>query len=406
MSDFDIRLIGAEDIVPYRKLASIMFRAKVFDTMDEAAIIEEFRKQDAALGDGFFRIGAYLDGQLCAAQESFEYDVHFDGHLCKMSGIGGVVSDFNTPKRGAMKEIYARSFELMRERKQYISHLYPFEESYYRQYGYDVTTQCAKWKIPLDKTKFIKHGVNKGFDDSEEMKQDIRKVFLKFAEDKNLFTIRYGENWENFLKSRSNFTSDYCSFVHYTDGNPDAFVTYLAQPQVDRTQNLVVSELWYTDLNALRGIIGYFDVQKPYGDYLILPLPENVDISPILNNHAGWGMRNVERTICDTGTTRVVDVEEVLKMARYKGEGTVCIRVEDKYAPWNNDTFTVTFGKETTVTRGGTPDIEMGINAFSSGILGRIDSENLPLFTDVKIHNAAELDKVFYKKPLWIEEHF
>ena len=138
-----------------------------------------------------------------------------------------------------------------------------------------------------------------------------------------------------------------------------------------------------------------------------ITLPETVDLSPVLNNWAGWGKRNVERTVCDTGVSRVVDVEEVLKMAKYRGEGTVCIGIyDDIYAPWNNGTFTVTFGKETTVTRGGTPDIEMTINAFSSGILGRIDAENLPMFPGVKICNDTELSGVFYKKPLWIEEHF
>ena len=408
MSDYELRMIPAEDILPYRRLSSILFRAKVWnDGEDEETVIRKHREADAEQGEYFFRIGAYLDGTLYAAQEVLNYDIYFDGQPCRMSGIGGVVSDFNSPQKGALKQIYARSFEIMREQKQYISHLYGFEESYYRQYGYDVSTQCAKWRIPLDKTRFVRYGLVKGYDDSPEMQEDIRRVFLQFAKQHNLFTIRSGKNWENFLKSRSNYTTDHASFVHYTDGTPDAFFSYIAEPQGELTQNLAVTELWYTDLAALRGVLSYFETQRPYGDHLILPLPENVDLSPVLNNWAGWGKRNVERTICNTGVSRVVDAEEVLKMARYKGEGSVCIRIyDDIYAPWNNDCFTVTFGRETTVTRGGTPDIEMTINAFSSGILGRIDSENLPLFTDVKIHNAANLDKVFYQKPLWIEEHF
>lgn len=406
MSDYEIRLIPAEGVVAYRKLASIMFRAKIAETMDEEEMIRGFREGDAKKGEGFFRIGAYLDGTLYAAQEVLPYEVYFDGHLCRMTGIGGVVSDFNSPKKGAMKQIYARSFEIMREQKQYISHLYPFEESYYRQYGYDVSTQRALWRIPLEKTKFVKSGLTRGFDDSEEMKRDIRQVFDQFAAGRNLMTLRTEESWERLWKTHSNFTTEHASFVHYTDGRPDAFFSYVAEPQANRTQNLVVTELWYTDLAALRGALGYFETQKPYGDCLILPLQEDVDISPILNNHAGWGKRNVERTLCDTGTTRIVDAEEILKLARYKGEGSVCIRISDDYAPWNNDCFTVTFGKETAVTRGGTPDIEMSINAFSAGILGRIDAENLPIFPGVTVHNPEELPKVFYKKPLWIEEHF
>ena len=114
MSDYELRMIPAEDILPYRKLSSVMFRAKVWnDGEDEETVIRKHREEDAEAGEYFFRIGAYLDGTLYAAQEVLNYDIYFDGQPCRMSGIGGVISDFNSPKKGALKQIYARSFEIM-----------------------------------------------------------------------------------------------------------------------------------------------------------------------------------------------------------------------------------------------------------------------------------------------------
>ena len=136
-------------------------------------------------------------------------------------------------------------------------------------------------------------------------------------------------------------------------------------------------------------------------------MPVTEDIGPIVDSAGGWGKRNTERTVTNMGTSRVVDVEEILKMAAYRGTGRVCIRIyDDVYAPWNNDCFTVEFGEETRVSRGGEPDIEMKVNSFSAGIMGRMDCSNLLLFPDVKVYNDTDLDKVFYRKHVWMEEHY
>ena len=94
MSDYELRMIPAEDILPYRRLSSILFRAKVWnDGEDEETVIRKHREADAEQGEYFFRIGAYLDGTLYAAQEVLNYDIYFDGQPCRMSGIGAAIRD-------------------------------------------------------------------------------------------------------------------------------------------------------------------------------------------------------------------------------------------------------------------------------------------------------------------------
>ena len=168
-----------------------------------------------------------------------------------------------------------------------------------------------------------------------------------------------------------------------------------------------VTTLLFSDFAGLRGILSYFEFQKSYCDYIEIPLPFDVDISAFVNSTGGWGKRNTVRKVQNKFITRIVDVEEILKLAKYDGEGQVCIKVEDSYAPWNDDVFTVKFGKEIEVKRGGTPDVEMTINSFSSAILGRYSAENITMFNDVKVNgNIDNLKKVFYKKSLWFEGQF
>ncbi|MBO5452642.1 MAG: GNAT family N-acetyltransferase [Clostridia bacterium] len=408
MENYLIREFYGEEVIPYKKLSTVMFRSKNEQLSDEDAYKEILKKEDLNREPDFFRLGAFYEEKLYAAIEVYGFNANFDGTPCKMSGIGGVISDFNSPLKGAMKQIYAESFKIMRAKGQYISHLYPFEENYYRQYGYDVTCQSETWKIPIEKLCIYKEGIAVPYDGTDKMKEDVKSVFNKFAADKNLLITRNDKEWEAFFESKKPYVSGVNAFVHYNEsGSADAYMSYSVSPQADRPQNMVVNSLWFTDFNGLKGILSYFATQRSYCDHLLITLPESIDIAPVLDSCGGWGKRNVVRTVLNQGTTRVIDVEEVLKMAKYNGEGKICIKIyDDIYAPWNNDCFTVEFGKETKVSRGGAPDIEMKITSFTTGIMGRMSFENLLIFPDIKVINKDNLEKVFYKKHVWIEGHF
>lgn len=408
MGNYEIREFYGKEQIPYKKLSAIMFRRGIEDLKDEAAYAEKLEEADSKRSEDFMRLGAFYDDVFYAAIESIPYMVRFDGHLCKMSGIGGVISDFNAPVKGAMKEIYKEAFIRMRKKGQYISHLFGFEENYYRQYGYDTSCREMIWHIPIDKLRIMKEGIIKPFDNSEKMKQEICTIREKFSADQNLYIQKSEKDWECFFENRHAYTQKILSFVHYSpEGVADAFMSYSTSANENRPQDMVTKELWFTNLSGLRGVLSYFATQRAYCDYLKITLPEHVDLSLITDSCGGWGKRDAYAENRHHGTTRIVDVEEILKIASYRGRGKICIRIcDDIYAPWNNDCFTVEFGEKTTVTRGGTPDIEMNINAFSSGILGKTDFENLLLLPEVKVLRDAEFDKVFYKKKLFMEEHF
>ena len=408
MSGYEIKEFYGEDTLDYKRLCCTMFKNKNegFRNPDEYKL--QLAEDDKKRGEDFFRLGAFYDGKIYAGVEGNDFVVTFEGKPCRLSGISRVVSHYDPPFKGAMKQIFARAFEIMREQGQCISHLYPFEESYYRQYGYEVTAQGSTWYIPIEKINAKRSGKTVYYDGSEKMQNDIKEVFEKFSSDKNMMILRSNKDWNNFFADRIAYTVPNI-YVHYNNDNvPDAFMEYKLEPNKDRPQDMVINYLWYTCIDGLKGILSYFSTQHSYCDKVVLSLPANMDISAFINSTGGWGKRDTERVTKNRGASRAVDVEEVLKIVNIKGEGQVCIKiVDDTYAPWNNDCFTVTFGNERTVTRGGTPYIEMNINAFSSGIFGRYALADLNIFDSVKIYsNQENLEKVFYIKENWTELHF
>lgn len=408
MGAYEIREFGGKELIPYGKLSAVMFKAKVPGLDNEEEYIKTADATAKKRANEILRLGAFYEGKLYAAIQNWGFDGFFDGKLCKMSGIGGVISDFNSPFKGAIPEIYTKAFEIMREKGQYISHLYPFDETYYRQFGYDVSAETAEWRIPVEKLMVKRDGKVVAYDGSPKQKSDIIEIHKAFSEKHNLSIDKNEDMWNAFFDSVKPYESGMNSFVHYdNDGNSDAFMTYTLATYETKPYDICTRQLWFKNTKSLLGMLSYFGTQKSYCDKLFITIPTHIDLGPVINAKGGNGKRISERCVKNCGMTRVVDVEKVLSMAKYKGEGSVCIKISgDTYAPWNNDTFTLTYGKENRVTRGGEADIEMDINAFSASIMGRFDFENLQIFDTVKIINNKPFENVFYKKPMWIVERF
>ena len=396
----------AETYFEFKKLFSTLFRTAIKELENKEEFIRSFENNPRE--PDFLRLGAFDEDRLCAAVQFPCYKVNFDNKELKMSGVGGVISDFNQPYKGAVKQIFKKAFEIMKEKGIMLSHLYPFEENYYRQYGYEISCESATWEIPVSAFKRFENSTFVAFDNSEKMKKEIADIYSAFSADRNMSVVRDENYWDKFFDTNKAYSSGKHLFVSYVNGNADGFMMVTIKENADRPFDFNVSRLYFKSYAGLRGILSYFSTQKAYADKVYINLPADVDISPIIDSCTGYGKRHSNHKITNMGQTRVVDVENLLKIAEYQGEGSVTIKItNDLYCPWNNDCFTVNFGKETLVQRGGNPDIEMDINSFSSGIMGRTILNSLVIFPDVKIYgNQENLKKVFYKKNCWIEEHF
>lgn len=395
----------AQSCYEYKKLCATLFRSAVKGLDDKTEFISNF---DGAVAPDFFRLGAFDNERLCAAAEFPCYTVNFDHQKLKMYGVGGVVSDFNQPRKGTMKEIFANAFERMKEKGVLLSHLYPFEQNYYRQYGYEVSCASAVWEIPVSAFKMFDDARFVVFDDSDQMKQQIADIYEAFAQKRNMSVVRNEKYWDRFFEVNRAYTTGTKMFISYVDGVADGFMRYTMKEHENKPFDFIVDHLYFKSFAGLRGILSYFSTQRAYGDKVYIHLPADVDLSQMIDSCTGYGKRHANAKVSDNGVSRVVDVEGILKVAKYSGTGTVTIQViNDTYCPWNNDCFTIHFGQQTTVERGGKPDAKMDIKAFSSGILGRTPFEWLGVFPTVEIYgNEENLKKVFYRKSCWIEEHF
>lgn len=404
----EIREFYGKEAIKLKKLCIPMFRSGNTSFSDEEKYAELLEKEECNLDPNFFRLGAFEGDRLCATIQSEPFLINLDGQIVKMSGIGDVVADFNLPRKGLIKDLFREGFKIMREKEQVLSHLYPFQANYYRQFGYEISCKHNIWKIPVEYISNDCSGKYIYYDGSDKMKLEIMEIYSTFSKRYNLSVIKSEKKWEKFFQAILPYEGVHFSYLHYSGEKADAFMSYKVITNEERPQDFFVDNLWFSDHQGLRGVLSYFVSQRSYADRILVKSPVNVDLSACNEFQGGWAKRD---TICETkfdGLTRVVDVEKILQKVRYRGSGRVGIQIEnDVYCPWNNDCFTVSFGGQTTVTRGGNPDIVMDINAFGAMILGAVSFEDSLIFPRVKIYGQKEeLEKVFYKKNQYIDVHF
>lgn len=384
----EIRELGIEDVKRYKQICSYCYHITATD--EDIKKAEEDRK---TIKKDVVSIGVFEE-KLESIIEIAPYIVRFEGNDIKMGGICGVTTAPEARGKGYIRELFIEAFKRMRENGQIISHLFPFRGDYYRKFDYEVSAETVTWHIPTEYiNNFSKTGELKSYDGSDNMKNDIKEVYKEFVKNKNL--ARTDKKFDN-LKP---YEATRFTYIHYTNNKADGVITYHTKSYENKPQDIILDNFWYSDINGMDGNLWYLSTLRDYSDKCIIPC--NDDLSEFIEFNGGWGKKDTIREVRYSGSTRVIDVYEVLKLKKIDDE--VSIKIIDKFCPWNNDVFTISNGE---VKRGADDfDAVLTIRAFSALVMGRY--KNLDYVKEVEIiKNKDKLEKLFEKRDIWFDEHF
>ena len=415
MNDLQLRALTAEDLPAYWKLACAAFHSKNPGLEDEGAFLENCVKKEkaekenpTALGNCLTRTGLFCEGKLLSTLTANAFEIHFDGTVCEMCGIGGVMSDPTARRTGGVTRILRQELSAMRDRGQVFSHLYPFQSSFYRKFGYVHCAFAERWTIPAQFLPEEPFAVQ-WYENKPEEQQAVKALYQTFAAQYNLSVRRNDLRWASIFKKLQPYSGSNFSYLHYGEDGPDGFLSYHTKTFDNAPMTILVDHLYFTSPAALRKMLAFLGSQRSYAAEVQLTLPEDADITFWLKEICtAYDKCNVRREKIHLGASRVVDVASVLKLARYQGSGVASIRVDDPVCPWNDSVFRVEFdGCCRSVTEADDWDIRLGIDAFTALILGSRELSQSCYMDGVEIRgNMENLQKIFYKKSLWIGDGF
>lgn len=352
-------------------------------------------------------IGLFENNQLMSCLQMQPYTLNFNGTLLDATYIVGVVTAPEYRGNGAIKKLIPRAIKEINDRGHCISILMPYDTTFYNKYGWGLCYSQIKYEIPID--ILSKYGERRGIffpidlNDIDELNR-IYKLYLK----KNHgFVERDLRNWEILLKDLK-ADGGYAFILRDTDGVPLGYIFYII-----RKDKIYIRELAWVNENAKKSLLFFISSHSaqvlkvewnaPISDITYLQLRDT--ITPKSTN-----MVRIVPFMCG----RVINVKESLTRCRFNERinFSYTLKINDKYAEWNNKTFSIEIDKgnpkvfETELDK---VDMECDIKTFSQLYFGTLsisealEIDGIMLYSDNKVRS---LEEIFNKKNNFINEYF
>ena len=315
-----------------------------------------------------------------------DYRVQFDGGRYKMGGIGGVASLPQYRRAGGIRACFQKALPILYREGYVFSYLYPFSTAYYRKFGYESCVQRYLAVLDLRQPR------------PAEFSGSFR---LARGGDMLLPAIRW------LLSAAPASKQEFIYAAFSAAGEPLGYAAFKKQDEPNG-RNLVCSRLRFSGKDGFAALMHLFSRFASDHRFVKFPLPCCTAMQYLLPE---WSLGAVRWELQSAGMVRVVNAEAALRAARYLGGGSATLRLHDAQIEENNACFAVQFenGRAISVSRSDTqPDAELEISTFSALLCGVCDfSEARQYFPGLEVfHESAPLDRVFFRKPLYIEDYF
>ena len=351
-SSIEIRTVDHDEFVEYD------VNHYAFGATPSARDPDDARKRIPYLADAT-AIAAFEGGKPQATAVVHSMTQHVRGRILPMGGIGGVASLPAGRRKGTVRALMARGFEIMRDRGEHVSTLYPFRDSFYERLGYAgfPTPRYVKFApealgqlVRMPKPGEVEQvSMSEGFDAwrgfLESYQREHHGVSLKAlsnavaSRDQNVAWIAFVREHGEITGAMTFHITGYTeslhagTFYYRTSAARYQLLDWIGR-HVDQVKHAWIKlgpqefpELWFGDLHA--------------------------EISTTFE-HA-W----------PAPMARIVSVAELGGLEA--GDGRIAIDLVDELCPWNAATWTLTGSGGTLVVEpGGTPACTIAIQGLSA----------------------------------------
>lgn len=338
-----------------------------------------------------------------------DHAVWFDGNTCRMAGVGGVATLPQYRRQGGIRGCFQMALPELYEEGYELSYLYPFSTEYYRKYGYECCVRKLEWEVDLRLLKVPpQHGMVKLSEPHDPMTEAVMALDRQWEQRYNLMVLHEERDYD-WCRKADPAAQQAFTYVYFDEENfPKAYVTFRLENDGDK-RNLGCSKFCFTDQEGFFGLLGLFKAMASDHAYVKFQTPMNAGLMYLMSE---WSLGAAEWSIhANAGMVRVVDVEAVLRKARYIGSGTLRLKILDPEIPENDRCFEIRFSDGAADSVAYTqeePDTELTIGTFSALICGVSDFEDARCWMNgIKVRNPnADFSAIFYRKPLMIVDYF
>ena len=315
-----------------------------------------------------------------------------------VSYIVGVATWPEYRGKGEVKELLYSSFERMREWGEYLAILMPSRPEFYYPLDFQIYNYHLRYRIPIEELKKI---TGKECTFIEITEEDIPMLSDLYEKSSNIYqgrTLRDDKKWQSWI--RGNISEGGKAYLIYHGGKPEGYLFYSLD-----SQTFKVSDWTAISPNAYKSLMEFCYQHRAQAQYAEWDAPQD-DVFQFLLPETKERLFSVPFM-----TSRIVDVEKLVKSLNWQGTGRVVVEIEDSLLEWNNSIYIWELNdRECSFERyDGAPDLKITIGGLAQWIFGQMDSRTLEQAGFLSIYSkdkAYLMDKWMPRSLTYVNEYF
>lgn len=324
-----LKPFGLEYIDQFNELLRYVFQVTNNDILQSGYKDGEIVKSKRPILKNADVIGWFNDDQLVSQLCIYPCQVNIHGKIFSMGGLTGVGTYPEYANLGLMNDLIKSGLQIMKNKGQWISYLYPYSIPYYRRKGWEIMSDHLTFTIK--DSQIPKNIAVKGFAERLSVNHpDVISVYDKFARSNHGALIRATQEWEEYWRWENE--EERTAAVYYDkDDIPQGYILYWIEDDIFHIKDII-----YLNQEARIGLWNFV-----YAHYsMIEEVQGNIYKNDPLHFFLDDGQ--IQETIEPYYMARIVDVIEFLNNFPFKNLDVFTpfhFVVSDSIAAWNRGAF-------------------------------------------------------------------
>jgi predicted acetyltransferase len=325
-----------------------------------------------AVADGRTLYGVFEDEEVVAACLLYDFRMRLRASVAPMGGLGLVGSRPDHRGRGAVRLLLRELLPVMRERWQVVSTLDPFDQGFYRKYGWEVLSSQRVVSLPPGRIVSLPEGGSRqrviakdlSFPDAECM-----EYYNRFAAAHYTLVQRGEAEWRARTTIRPWHLDDVArGVVKFTKGGTVlGLLGYRMLRPAEGWEPTFEVNLLIADTGEIRHeMLDYVRRLSHQVSVARFLLPMDLEIWPYLVD------RPTKEEIRDVFMARVVSMDAIDGLRIDAPDVVLRVQIDDHLADWNHGIWEVAVRDgSAAVCRGETATVRCGVGTFTCVLSGR-----------------------------------
>ncbi|MFP3953356.1 MAG: enhanced intracellular survival protein Eis [Candidatus Acetothermia bacterium] len=335
------------------------------------------------------------------------------GKETKMGGITTVATPPEYRSRGFVRAMLKKLLGELRDRRIYLSVLWPFSYPFYNKLGWSRSQDVINYSMDPSILKREDPGNSGGLFRVNSGEYDlIEPAYLKYVKKFNLPLKRWNDWWDEHIMNHWKI-NNYC-YGWKDEGRVRSYVLYHIEEGSGEEwkRKMIVDEMVFEGRTSFSQLLSFLYSHSSQAHEILIRAPFSEEM-PF--HHVFDDPREVEVTVKPGIMTRIVDVKMALESLSPPEElnGKLRILLRDPVLDFNQGTFDLEVGGgEIVYTRtdddNPRPDVELDVNTLSQVYSGHLSIKQAR-FLNLKVNDedkAEILEDVFPPARVFFNEGF